>query len=81
MQTIRVLGERVLAVKEVREAKEVSKTGLYIPDDKEDKIAKVVFVSSDITDIKEGDVIYYSSDSGTIEDYLVIEYKNILAIQ
>lgn len=78
MKTIKVLGERVLAVREV---KETPKNGLYIPDTKTENIAKVMFVSEEVKDIKEGDAIYYSFDSGTIEEYLVIEYKNILAIQ
>jgi len=76
MQTIKVLGDRVLALKEVKEA---PKTGLYIPDTKEENKAKVTHVSVDVVDIQEGDIIYYSTDSGVIEEYLVIEYKNILA--
>ena len=78
MRIIKVLGDRVLAVREV---KETPKNGLYIPDTKTENIAKVIVVSKEIKDIKEGDVIYYSVDSGMVGEYLVIEYKNILAIQ
>ena len=78
MQTIKVLGDRVLATREV---KETPKTGLYIPDLKEDKVAKIVCVSESVKGLQEGDIIYYSTDSGEIEDYMIIEYKNILAKQ
>lgn len=85
MKTIKVLGDRVLAVREVketvREVKKTPKNGLYIPDLKEENIAKIVCVSDSIKDLKLGDIIYYSTDSGEIENYLVIEYKNILAKQ
>ncbi len=79
------LGERILAER----VEETNKTasGIIIPDNAKEKPlqAKVVAVSNEVADLKEGDVVVFGKYSGvelTLEDgeYLVLDTSDILGV-
>ncbi len=79
------LGDRILAER----VEETNKTasGIIIPDNAKEKPsqAKVVAVSSEAKDVKEGDVVVFGKYSGTEltldgKEYLVLETSDILGV-
>ncbi|MEN4053915.1 MULTISPECIES: co-chaperone GroES [Sulfurimonas] len=79
------LGDRVL-VERVEETNTTA-SGIIIPDNAKEKPsqAKVVAVSSEVEDVKEGDVVVFGKYSGTElalegKEYLVLETSDILGV-
>jgi chaperonin GroES len=79
------LGDRVL-VERVEETNTTA-SGIIIPDNAKEKPsqAKVVAVSSEVEDVKEGDVVVFGKYSGTElalegKEYLVLEISDILGV-
>jgi chaperonin GroES len=79
------LGERVL-VERVEETNTTA-SGIIIPDNAKEKPsqAKVIAVSSEVEDIKEGDVVVfgkYVGDELALEgkEYIVLNKKDILGV-
>ncbi len=78
------LGDNVVAIAEVAEAKTAS--GIYLPQNAQEKpkTVKVVAVGKDVKDLKIGDRIVYKSFSSTevkvgSEEYVIIKEEDILA--
>ncbi len=78
------LGDYVVAVGE--EAKSKTASGLYLPDNAQEKpkTAKVVAVGAQAKQIKVGDRIIYKSYSNTDvkvegEDYILVKEEDVLA--
>ena len=79
------LGDRVL-VERVEETNTTA-SGIIIPDNVKEKPsqAKVVAVSSEVEDVKEGDVVVFGKYAGTDlalegKEYLVLETSDILGV-
>jgi len=79
------LGDRVL-VERVEETNTTA-SGIIIPDNAKEKPsrAKVIAVSSEVEDVKEGDVVVFGKYSGTElvlegKEYLVLETSDILGV-
>ena len=79
------LGERVL-VQRVEETNTTA-SGIIIPDNAKEKPsqAKVVAISSEVEDVKEGDTVVFGKYSGTeltLEgvEYLVLDTSDILGV-
>jgi chaperonin GroES len=79
------LGERVL-VERVEETNTTA-SGIIIPDNAKEKPsqAKVIAVSSEVKDVKEGDVVVFGKYSGTElalegKEYLVLDTSDILGV-
>ena len=79
------LGDRVL-VERVEETNTTA-SGIIIPDNAKEKPsqAKVVAVSNEVEDVKEGDVVVFGKYSGTElalegKEYLVLETSDILGV-
>ncbi|MEK7594213.1 MAG: co-chaperone GroES [Patescibacteria group bacterium] len=78
------LGDYVVAIGE--EAKSKTASGLYLPDNAQEKpkTAKVVAVGKEAKQIKVGDRIIYKSYSNTDvkvegEDYILVKEEDVLA--
>ncbi len=79
------LGDRVL-VERVEETNTTA-SGIIIPDNAKEKPsqAKVVAISSEVKDVKEGDVVVFGKYAGTElalegKEYLVLETSDILGV-
>jgi len=79
------LGKRVL-VKRI-EAENKTASGIYIPDNAKEKplSAKVEAVASEIKEIKVGEEVVFGKYAGSElsldgQDYLVLEFKDILGV-
>jgi len=79
------LGDRVL-VERVEETNTTA-SGIIIPDNAKEKPshAKVVAVSSEVEDVKEGDLVVFGKYSGTElalegKEYLVLDTSDILGV-
>jgi chaperonin GroES len=79
------LGDRVLV--ERGEETNTTASGIIIPDNAKEKPsqAKVVAVSSEVEDVKEGDVVVFGKYSGTElalegKEYLVLDTSDILGV-
>jgi len=79
------LGDRVL-VERVEETNTTA-SGIIIPDNAKEKPsqAKVIAVSSEVEDVKEGDVVVFGKYSGTElalegKEYLVLDTSDILGV-
>lgn len=79
------LGKRVL-VKRVEETKTTA-SGIIIPDNAKEKplTGKVVAVSKDLSELKEGDTILFAKYGGTevkldADEYLVLNIDDVLGI-
>ncbi len=79
------LGKRVL-VKRI-EAQNKTASGIYIPDNAKEKplSAKVEAVASEIKEIKVSDEVVFGKYAGSElsldgQDYLVLEFKDILGV-
>lgn len=79
------LGKRVL-VKRVEETKTTA-SGIIIPDNAKEKplTGKVVAVSKEISELKEGDTILFAKYGGTevkldADEYLVLNIDDVLGI-
>jgi len=79
------LGDRVLV--ERIEEKNTTASGIIIPDNAKEKPlqAKVIAVSSEVEDVKEGDVVVFGKYSGTElvlegKEYLVLDTSDILGV-
>ncbi len=81
---IKPLADRVVAVREVAQAKTAS--GLYLPDNAKEKpvVAVVEATGPDVKGIKKGDKILYKEYSTTEikidgTEYLIVKEEDILA--
>lgn len=81
---IKPLADRVVA--EPVEAKAKTASGLYLPDNAQEKpkVAKVVAVGPDVKNVKVGDSILYEDYSNTDvkvdgSEYIIVKEEKILA--
>ncbi len=84
MGTIKPLGDRVVAVREVAQNKTAS--GFYLPESSKEKpvVATVVAVGPDVKTLKKGDKIVYKEYSTTElkldgKEYLIVKCEDVLA--
>ena len=81
---LKPLADRIVAVKEDKQAK--TNSGLYLPDSAKEKsaVAKVLAVGADVKEVKTGDKIIYKEYSTTevkIDnvEYLLVREEDVLA--
>lgn len=79
------LGKRVLAQR--TEVEEKTASGIILVDSAKEKpnTAKVVAVGSEVTELKESDIIVFEQFRGTElslegEDYLVLDIENVIGV-
>ncbi|MGB0990206.1 co-chaperone GroES [Arcobacter sp. F155] len=79
------LGKRVLAQR--TEVEEKTASGIILVDSAKEKpnTAKVVAVGSEVSELKEGDIIVFEQFRGTElslegEDYLVLDIENVIGV-
>jgi len=79
------LGKRVLAQR--TEVEEKTASGIILVDSAKEKpnTAKVVAVGSEVSELKEGDIIVFEQFRGTElslegDDYLVLDIENIIGV-
>lgn len=79
------LGKRVLAQR--TEVEEKTASGIILVDSAKEKpnTAKVIAVGSEVSELKEGDIIVFEQYRGTElslegEDYLVLDIENIIGV-
>ncbi|RXJ90272.1 co-chaperone GroES [Arcobacter sp. CECT 8983] len=79
------LGKRVLAQR--TEVEEKTASGIILVDSAKEKpnTAKVVAIGSEVSELKEGDIIVFEQFRGTElslegEDYLVLDIENVIGV-
>ncbi|AXH11554.1 co-chaperone GroES [Halarcobacter bivalviorum] len=79
------LGKRVLAQR--TEVEEKTASGIILVDSAKEKpnTAKVIAVGSEVSELKEGDIIVFEQYRGSElslegEDYLVLDIENIIGV-
>lgn len=78
---LKPIGDRILVKKIAMESK--TKSGIILNNQEENSEilkAKVIEVSDEVKNIKISDIVYFSKFKGVvIEEYMVLEVKDILA--
>lgn len=84
MSKIRMLG-KLVAVEKVKKSQKASNEGFFVMPDVADSLGVVRYVGSEVTDLSEGDRVYYGPRREEVRmkgvDLMVMEVSNVFAVE